>query len=139
MMNGMSFNGGGGSTSGGRATRGLDLSLPQSNSDAAGPPLSATGDVGADWLAEMKQWLEDHVYYPAGAAELGQSGRVLVRYEVTRDGKVFNLSMVTGSGYPILNQAVLGILRNAIVPRFPPGTKSNTTTVMFTMEYTLNQ
>jgi TonB family protein len=134
MMNGLSFNGGG-SLSGGRSTRGLNLSLDQSEAPANGADLAITGTIGADWRAAFAQWVEDHKYYPPGAGMLGQEGRVVVHFTVDRAGHVSALSFVGTSGYALLDQAWLGLFRGADLPPFPPGTKAPSVGVTASMHY----
>jgi periplasmic protein TonB len=134
MMNGLSFNGGG-SLSGGRSTRGLNLSLDQSEAPANGADLAITGAIGADWRAAFAQWVEDHKYYPPGAGMLGQEGRVVVHFTVDRAGHVSALSFVGTSGYALLDQAWLGLFRGADLPPFPAGTKADSVGVTASMHY----
>jgi protein TonB len=134
MMNGLSFNGGG-SLSGGRSTRGLNLSLDQSEAPANGADLAITGAIGADWRAAFAQWVEDHKYYPPGAGMLGQEGHVVVHFTVDRAGHVSALSFVTTSGYALLDQAWLGLFRGADLPPFPAGTKADSVAITASMHY----
>jgi protein TonB len=133
VMNGMSFSGGG-STAGGTA-RGLNLSTPETEQPGSGEDLSIKGDVGANWDAELRQWVEDHKYYPEGAGMMGQQGTVVVNFTVDRAGHVTGLSFVSTSGFALLDQAWLGLFRNAALPPFPANAKSNTAVITASMRF----
>jgi TonB family protein len=135
VMNGMSFNGGG-SLSGGTG-RGLNTSLGQAEQVDADPTTVLKGDVGSDWIATLDKWVQDNTYYPPFAAENGQQGDVLVQFTVERDGTVSRFALVNGSHYPLLNQAFLGIFRNAKVPPLPTSMKDNQAIIQFKMQFVL--
>ncbi len=117
---------------------GMNLDLPQSDAQAAtAPEVSIKGDVGADWNAELDQWVEEHKYYPDSAAEQGQQGSVEIHFTVDRNGNVTGLHLVSGSGSPFLDQAWLGLFEEAQLPPFPPGTKANTAEIDATMHFEL--
>ncbi len=118
------------------APRGLNLSLPMSDAQAANAPeLTVKGDIGADWDAALSKWVNEHKYYPEAAAEQGQQGNVEVEFTVDRKGNVTGLHMLSGSGSPFLDQAWLGLFAENQLPPFPPGTKANHITVDATMHY----
>jgi protein TonB len=120
------------------ARRGLNLNLAQSDAQAANAPeISVQGDVGADWDAELDQWVNQHKYYPDSAAEQGQEGDVQIHFVVDRNGNVTGLRMLSSSGSPFLDQAWLGLFENAQLPPFPPGTKANDVSIDATMHFVL--
>lgn len=121
-----------------RAQRGMNLSLPQSDAQAANAPeLTIKGDIGADWQAELNQWVEEHKYYPQAALEQNQQGSVEIEFTVDRAGNVTGLHLLNGSGSPFLDQAWLGLFAQNQLPSFPPGTKSDHVTIDATMHYEL--
>jgi protein TonB len=132
-MNGLSFSGGG-SLSGGQ-TRGMNLNLPQAQQPGSGTDLSVQGDVGANWLTELEQWVDDRKYYPEMAGEMNQQGTVTIRFTVNRAGQVSRLMMVSPTGYALLDQAWLGLFRGADLPPFPPDAKSDTATITASMHF----
>ena len=132
-MNGLSFSGGG-SLSGGQ-TRGMNLNLPQAQQPGSGTDLSVQGDVGANWLTELEQWVDDRKYYPELAGEMNQQGTVTIRFTVNRAGQVSRLMMVSPTGYALLDQAWLGLFRGADLPPFPPDAKSDTATITASMHF----
>jgi protein TonB len=133
VMNGLSFSGGG-SPSGGM-TRGLNLDLPEAQQPGSQSDLSVQGDVGANWIAELQQWIDQRKYYPEMAGELNQQGTVLIRFTVDRAGHVSRLTMVSPTGYALLDEAWLGLFRGADLPPFPPGTKADTVTITASMRF----
>jgi protein TonB len=133
VMNGLSFSGGG-STSGG-FTRGMNLALPQAQQPGASSDLTVQGNVGANWIAELEEWVNEHKYYPEMAGELNQQGTVVIRFTVDRSGHVSALEMVTPTGYALLDQAWLGLFRDADLPPFPPDAKSDTARITASMHF----
>lgn len=139
MMGGMSY---GSSPSNMAAApsphKALNLDLPQSDAQAvAGPQLTVKGDIGADWMSELNDWVNAHKYYPQAAAEQGQQGAVTIEFTVDRQGNVTGLKMLTSSGYQFLDLAWLGMFQGVQLPAFPQGTKADHITVDATMNYEL--
>ena len=132
-MNGLSFSGGG-SRSGG-ATRGMNLALPETTQPGSQSDLTVKGDVGANWIAELEEWVDQRKYYPEMAGEMNQQGTVVVRFMVDRAGHVSHLAMVSPTGYALLDEAWLGLFRGADLPPFPPDAKSGTATVTASMHF----
>jgi TonB family protein len=133
VMNGLSFSGGG-SPSGGRTT-GLNLDLAQAQQPGSQSDLSVRGDVGANWMAELEQWVDQHKYYPEMAGELNQQGTVVIRFTVDRAGHVSRLTMVSPTGYALLDQAWLGLFRGADLPPRPHDGTSDTATITASMRF----
>ncbi|GAB0114493.1 hypothetical protein AcidC75_20170 [Acidisoma sp. C75] len=131
-MNGMSYTGGGGT---GGQSRGLNLALPSSSTPASGSDVSIKGNPGKDWGAELQQWVDQRAEYPEMAGEQGQQGSVTVRFSVDRAGHVSHLEMVTPTGYVLLDQAWLGLFRDADLPPLGPDATSKSVTVTATMHY----
>ena len=122
-----------------RPARGLDLSFaPEA---AGGSRLSLDGlldrdGVGPDWTNAFHAWLERHAYYPRDAGEFGEQGNVVVDFVVDKSGRVSGLRLASSSGYPILDMAVLSMLRDATLPALPPQNGARLP-VRFTMHYVL--
>jgi protein TonB len=116
----------------------LNLALPQTDAQAvAGPQLTVKGDIGADWMSELNDWVNAHKYYPAAAAAQNQQGSVQIEFTVNRQGKVTGLHMLSSSGYNFLDLAWLGMFQGVTLPPFPHGTKSDQITIDATMQYEL--
>jgi len=138
VMNNMSF--GNPSPPMPQAQQGMNLSLPMTDAQAVnGPELTIKGDIGADWDAELNQWVNDHKYYPQAAVEQNQQGNVEIEFTVDRAGNVTGLHMLGSSGSPFLDQAWLGLFADNTLPAFPPGTKADHVTVDATMHFELIQ
>jgi protein TonB len=121
-----------------QAQPGTDLSLPQSDAQAAtAPDVTIKGDAGPDWDAALNKWVNAHKYYPQAAAEQGQQGDVQIEFTVDRAGNVTGLHMLSGSGSPFLDQAWLGLFQGAQLPPFPANAKDNHVTVDATMHFQL--
>jgi TonB family protein len=133
VMNGMSVSGGG-STSGG-FTHGMSLNLPQAQQPGSDSDLSVQGDVGSNWIAELEQWVDEHKYYPEMAGDLNQQGTVVIRFAVDRAGHVSHLQMVTPTGYALLDQAWLGLFRDADLPPRPHDGTSDIATITASMHF----
>jgi protein TonB len=133
VINGLSFNGGG-SRSGGR-TRGLNLDLSEAQQPGSQADIKVQGDVGANWIAELEQWIDARKYYPEMAGELNQQGTVVIRFTVDRAGHVSRLGIVTPTGYALLDQAWLGLFRGASLPPLLPSSKADTATITASMRF----
>ncbi len=135
VMNNMSF--GNASPLSPTGRKGLNLSLPQSDAQAAlAPNVTIQGDVGADWNAGFNKWVYAHLYYPNAAAEQGQQGTVTVEFTAHRDGHVTGLRMTDSSGSTFLDQAWTGIFAQNMLPPFPPG-GADTVKITATVQYEL--
>jgi TonB family protein len=133
VMNGLSFSGGGSPSSG--FTHGMNLTVPQSEQPGSGSDLSVQGDVGTNWIAELEQWMDEHKYYPEMAGDLNQQGTVVIRFSVDRAGHVSHLEMVSPTGYALLDQAWLGLFRDADLPPRPHDGTSDTATITASMHF----
>jgi TonB family protein len=121
--------------------RGLDLTVDpriiegRATSD---PQLRVTGaQVGADWRAAFRQWLDENIRYPRRAIELGESGSVRVLVTAAPDGTVRNVRLVGASTSPSLNLGTVMPFQGARLPAFPPPADPNGVTVELTVNYIL--
>jgi protein TonB len=142
MMNGMSY--GSGTRSAAPAPpekssrQALNLSLPQSDTQAVmGSNFTVKGHIGADYMAELHKWVEEHGYYPDAAAAQGQEGNAMVEFTVDRTGHVTGAHLVQSSGSTFIDQAWLQLFADNALPPFPPGTKANQVTIEYTGEFHL--
>jgi periplasmic protein TonB len=65
-------------------------------------------------------WLQAHKTYPEAARRDGVEGRVVVRFVVDGGGEVQEVSILHSSGSALLDEAAIGLLRGAHLPRPPP-------------------
>jgi len=83
-------------------------------------------------------WLARHKAYPDEARRRGMEGVVVVRFTVDRSGHVIEAAVLRGSGYPLLDDATLAMLRGATVPA-PTGLTGEQATVSVQVHYTLTE
>jgi TonB family protein len=133
VMNGLSFSGGGGPSGG--MTRGLNLDLPSADQPGSQSDLKVQGDVGANWIAELEQWIDARKYYPEMAGELNQQGTAVIRFSVDRAGHVSHLQLVSPTGYALLDQAWLGLFRGADLPPRPHDGTADIATITASMRF----
>lgn len=123
-------------------------SLPSLNKFALGPaalgPTSITPfakisakELGADWRNELADWIEQHKYYPEDAARRGEQGINEVRVVVNRDGHVESVEIERQSGFQRLDNAAVGLFRDADLPPFPVGTEEERVTIDLTIHYVI--
>ena len=86
--------------------------------------------TGKREMQAVRKKLSEYVFYPEQARKLGIEGTVELFVELSDDGRVQNIRVVTSSGFPILdNAAVKGFYA---VGRFPG--KSDTWSYTFRLE-----
>jgi protein TonB len=93
--------------------------------------------VDPRWQAEVAGWLTARKIYPEEARRRGEEGRVAVRFTVDRTGRVVEAAIVSPSGSALLDEAAIGLLRQAVFPAFPPNMPQPRVTITTTMRYSL--
>jgi TonB family protein len=92
---------------------------------AFGNSLSEQAEVIARYEQELSGWLERHKVYPESAADAGLQGRVIVRVQMNRQGRVLGSWIEQSSGHAILDKAVLAQVMRAnpfpAAPKTYPG------------------
>jgi len=96
------------------------------------PPM-----VDPNWQAAVSGWLASRKTYPEDARRRGEEGRVAVRFTVDRSGRVVDATIVAASGSATLDDAALGLLRQAVLPAFPADMTQTRITITTTMRYSL--
>ena len=90
---------------------------------AAGTGRGSFGDgrgLGDDYLDRLRRHLAKYKHYPPEAVKLKQEGTALVEFVLARDGTVLEAHIQRSSGFPLLDQATLEMIRNASpVPKVP--------------------
>ena len=104
---------------------------------APAPTASATPVVDPAWQASVFGWLASRKIYPDEARRRGEEGRVAVRFTVDRSGRVVEAAIVSASGSALLDEAALGLLRQAVLPAFPADMNQARITITTTMRYSL--
>ena len=69
---------------------------------------------------------------------MDEEGNVDIRFTVAPDGRVTAVSVVQGSGVPVLNDAALAML-DATVPALPPAMAQAAITITVELRYALNE
>lgn len=122
-------------------TRGLDTTVDPrflEGRTAADPMARVTGaNVGADWRAAFRRWLDQNMRYPMDAAMRGEDGRVRVTITANPDGTVRSVRMAMPSTSPSLNSGTTRPFNGARLPAFPPGADPNGVTIELTVDYVL--
>jgi protein TonB len=104
---------------GGGPTRGLDLSagpvvrggrLTESVSHTISP-----GGIG-DYMELLRDFVEEHKYYPEAAIRNEEQGGATVDVTVLRDGRVKALTLVDSSGSHLLDAAWMSVFRDNRLP-----------------------
>ena len=101
--------------------------------NAAGGASSANN--GAAWMGKLKQWWDQHSFYPSEASQTNEGGSVRARIVISPDGQVTSIEVVQGSGSSVLDAAAVAVFRNAHLPPFPPGTPAQPADVVVTLHY----
>ena len=104
-----------------------------SGQNAAGGASSANN--GAAWMGKLKQWWDQHSFYPKEASQTNEGGNVRVHIVIAPDGQVTTIEVVQGSGLSVLDAAAVAVFRNAQLPPFPPGTPAQPADVVVTLHY----
>ena len=102
------------------------------------PSVRVTGaQVGADWRAAFRRWLDQNISYPQRAIALGEDGTVRVVVTASPDGTVRNVRLAGPSTSPSLNFGTTFPFNGARLPAFPPGSDPNGVTIELTVNYIL--
>ena len=82
----------------------------------------------------MYKWLNDHINYPAVAAEEGVQGRVIVEFVVSKTGAVENVRVLRGR-HPALDKEAVRVVK--AMPKWNPGRNNgNPVKVTYTLPVT---
>ncbi len=120
--------------------RGMDLSVDPriiEGQAARDPSVRVSGaQVGADWRAAFRRWLDQNIRYSPDAIMRGEDGVVRVRVTASADGTVRNVQLVGPSTSPSLNHGTTWPFNGARLPAFPPGSEP-VVTIDLTVNYVL--
>src|SRR5271157_1010685 len=62
------------------------------------PSRASEANNGAAWMGKLKQWWDQHSFYPKEASQTNEGGNVRVRIFIASDGQVTSIDVVQGSG-----------------------------------------
>jgi len=111
---------------------------PATTAAPAPAPVASVGPVvDRAWQAAVSGWLSARKTYPEAARQRGEEGAVALRFTVDRSGRVVNAAIVRASGSTLLDEAALGLLRQAVLPAFPSDMTQASITITTTMRYSL--
>lgn len=92
----------------------------------------------ADYFSLVSAHLNRKKKYPTEARKAMQQGIVTVRFTVSRDGAVSNVSIKKGSSHAVLDQATLDLMqRVAPLPKFPQSMARDSVTLSLPIDYSL--
>jgi periplasmic protein TonB len=90
---------------------------------------------GTAWMGKLKQWWDQHSFYPKEASQTNEGGNVKVHIVIAPGGQVTSIEVVQGSELSVLDAAAVAVFRNAHLPPFPPGTLAQPADVVVTLHY----
>jgi len=110
--------------------------VPAHATDGQNAASRASGaNNGAAWMGKLKQWWDQHSFYPKEASQTNEGGAVKVHIVIAPDGQVTSIEVVQGSGSSVLDAAAVAVFRNAHLPPFPPGTPAQPADAVVTLHY----
>jgi protein TonB len=112
-------------------------SQPVQTAAPVAPTAIAAAAVDPSWQLAVSNWLASRKSYPEEARRRGEEGRVAIRFTVDRSGRVVEAAIVGASGSERLDEAALGLLRQAELPAFPVAMTQARVTITTTMRYSL--
>jgi periplasmic protein TonB len=101
----------------------------------AGPGRAAVGNgslngPGDDYLEAVRRWVTRFKKYPDEAIKQKQEGVVTLGFKFMRDGTVTDVWLEKSSGFPLLDQAALAMIRAASpIPKVPDRYQGDTLTL----------
>lgn len=86
---------------------------------------------GDDYLDQVQRWVAQFRTYPDEAITKKQEGTVSIGFKFARDGTVLEAWVAQGSGYALLDDAALKMIRAASpIPKVPEKYKGETLTLV---------
>jgi len=86
-------------------------------SEGAGSGEDASGGgvpgASADYVAQLRAWLEKHKRYPRRAQLRRLEGTALLHFVIDREGRVLEYNIREGSGHEILDEEVTAMIQRA--------------------------
>ena len=116
------------------------VQTPQQTAAMPVPPAaSAAPIVSAGYRGALSAWLESHKRYPDSARQRREEGRATLRFRIDRAGRVLNYALVSGTGYPDLDNSIEAMMRGATLPPFPPEMTQPEIDVSVTVRFSLTR
>ena len=99
---------------------------PRSRKKARLAPLLTQNVRYREYRYAIWMKIDERLYFPEAAATGKVRGKVVVRFEVTRDGRLATLKLLQSSGFPLFDEeAMMAIRKSAPFPKFPSTIKLN--------------
>lgn len=99
---------------------------PDSKRKARLAPLMTQDIRYRGYRDALWQRIDERLFYPEAAAAEKVRAKVVLRFEVTRDGHLATLEILKSSGYRLFDEeALMAVRRAAPFPRFPPAITAN--------------
>lgn len=86
------------------------VSLPKKLPTASQYSAAETKEAKNEYLAYIRQVIDQRKIYPKNAKKLGQSGTAEVSFTVMSDGTIASVSLSSSSGFTLLDNAAVQIL-----------------------------
>ncbi len=91
------------------------------------------------YLSDLRTTLEARKKYPPLSRRMAESGRVLIRFQIARDGQFSNVTVLKSSGYERLNSAALALVQElARYREFPSAIMESSLSVEIPIDYVLD-
>lgn len=90
------------------------------------------------YRASVRQTLEQRKVYPPLARRLGQTGTVVLKFILGKNGALLNSELTSASPYPVLNEAAKTLLASAKFQPIPDELKSPSWEFTIPIEYRLD-
>ncbi|MBD3806617.1 energy transducer TonB [Sulfuricurvum sp.] len=75
-------------------------------------PIKTDPKAKENYIAHIRQLIDERKVYPKNAKRLKQMGTVIVRFKVVDDGTITNVSVIDSSGFELLDQSAKELLYN---------------------------
>lgn len=87
------------------------VAIPVSKPVPAVPAVDAEKEYLDDHLSTIRELLVKYRKYPSQAVRLRQEGSVKISFRLKHDGEVDEIRVVEGSGFPILDEDAIALIR----------------------------
>ncbi|AXK49247.1 TonB-dependent receptor [Aliarcobacter trophiarum LMG 25534] len=84
----------------------------QENSALANSNIQKNQKLESEYLAKVQAKIEKNKIYPKSAKRLNQTGKVIVSFDILKDGKVTNIRIIHKSKFEKLDDASIELLAN---------------------------
>lgn len=124
-----------------RAAAPLAAASPVADNSGSGAGDNSRAQAARDdWYALIFADLARKKRYPREARRAGQEGTPTVRFTVDSRGRVSNISITRSSGYRLLDDATIELIRRAApLPRMPRAMGRESVTMSLPIEYKLDR